>query len=364
MKFAATIVFLGVISGCASWGIPRLGPTRDGIAMPASTRDAAAARRGALMQSLPLFLAEDVRRQNARAIELIVSAPQKFVGAESFPKKGDGVVEVRVDILALALRKAGLVVPAGFDIAPENVLIAFGDRGVGPNPGERLAAQALETALFGRGVVAQDADDELRKLAKPLTAKNEAETVAQAIARGVPWLAMGRASASVGPELASSAWRAKAELRLSVYALGVSTLAVPWAGSADVVDVSSYAAVTRALEAVAQDAAARLDAFIQRQRGNRATLGVLVSGRKDPAFLIRLLESLRRTPGVAGASLALWRSLDDMAMIHVYAQSIKIDELAARLLRQDPSLRIESVETGDNRLTVSGPEIAPDDRGL
>ena len=311
-----------------------------------------------------MFIGEDVRRQSPQTVERLLAAPDPFIGQESFPKKGDGVVEIRVDPLSIALRKAGLVIPEGFDRGTESVLIAFGDREIGPNPGERVAADAFETALFGRGVEAKNADDGLRRLPHPLTAKTDADTVAQAAQFGVPLLVMGRTIVAAGPEPAASAWRAKAELKISLYELTVSTRPTAWDVSSEAVDVSSQAAAVRALEQSAQEGAARLDGWLKRQRGRQVTLGVLISGRKDPAYLLRLMRSLRRTPGVIAASLVLWRSLDDMALIHAYAVGLNVDELAARLLREDPSLRLESVETEDHRLTLSGPENSTsDDRG-
>ena len=254
--------------------------------------------------------------------------------------------------------------PPGFESGPENILIAFGDRTSGPNPLDRVAASSFETALFGRGRQAQDADDELLRLKKPLTAKTAAGAAAQAAAFGWAWLISGNASTSCGLEPLSNAWRATAKLELSTYEVGVSTTPMRWEVSGQSVDVSSVAAVARALEIASQEAAMRFDGEINRRRGGRATLAVLVSGRKELGYLLRVVKGLRRSRGIVAAALVMWNELKDMALLQAYAEGTKVDELAARLLQRDSSLRIDAVETEDGRLTLQGPQTSlSDDRG-
>ena len=68
--------------------------------------------------------------------------------------------------------------------------------------------------------------------------------------------------------------------------------------------------------------------------------------------------------GVEGASLTAWSSYEGMPLIHAYAAGLRVDELAARLLRLDPALRVDAIETEDGRLTLEGPEVPEnEDRG-
>lgn len=355
-------VLLG--SGCAS--APRPGPTPGGLAVRVQARDRAAARREALGSVLPLFLSDAAlgRRAEALEAEVFARAPE-FIGSEKIPKKGDGVVEVLVDPLSTALQKAGLIRPPGYASGPEVVLIALGDRATGPLPTERLAAEAFETALFGRGFQAQDADDTLARLKHPLKAKNEADAVAEAAAGGWPWLAAGRLTAEAAREPRADAWRAKARLSISLYGLSAPG-AAPERFDADgqALDVSSFSAVSHALEQAAQEAAARVDGALSRRRAGRATLGVLISGYKQPELIRRVVDDLRRVPGVEGAALATWHGPDEMALIHVFAAGLRADALAARLLHDDASLRVDAIETQDGRVTVEGPEVPEsEDRG-
>lgn len=351
------------LSGCASWRGPSPGPTDDGIAVAVKSREPAAARREALESLLPLFVAPAARAARAQAVDAALAAPG-LTGRTRLPKKGPGAVEVRVDAASAALRKSGAAVPPGYENGPETVLLAFGDRASAATPYEVLAADAFEVALFGRGLQAKDADDRLSPLKTPLKAKTEADAAAEAARMGWAWLAAGRAEASAEPEPTAGAWRAKARLTVSFYRLGVSTEPARLETAAQDVDVSSRAAVTHALELAAQDAAARAERRVVAARGGRATLAVLVAGRKDPAYLRRLVSDLRRVDGVAGAALVAWKSYDGMPLVHAYASGLRADELAARLLRLDPSVRVDAIETEDGRLTVEGPEVPEnEDRG-
>ena len=349
---------------CACAGL-RPGPTRDGVAVRVSAREKTAARREAVETVLPLFLTDAARRDKAAALEsAVLGKTGSFVGAERAAKKGPGTVEVRLGPLAAALLKAGLVRPPGYERGPELVLIALGDRTKGPDASERLAAEALETALFGRGIQAQDADDQLKKLSPPLKARTEEAAAAEAAANGWAWLAAGRAGVTARQEDQTALWKARARLSAALYASSGSTAPARFDADAEDVDVSSGSAMTRALEAAAQEGAARVEREMARRREGRATLAVYLAGQKSLAYTSQVLRDLRRVPGVEGAALVSWSDLDEMPLLHVYARGLQTDLLAARLLAGDASLRVGSIETEDGRLTLDGPETPiSEDRG-
>ncbi|MFI5349418.1 MAG: hypothetical protein ACHQ2Z_07735 [Elusimicrobiota bacterium] len=365
MKRASLLAALLLSCGCAS--VKRPGPTLDGIAVTVPAGDKAGARRQAVESVLPLFLSPGVRRDKAPALEQTVFAPKKikaFIGYQKLSRKGASLVEIKIDALSAALQGAGLVRPPGYASGPEVLLLAFGDRAVGPTPTERLAADALETALFARGIQAQDADDQLRVLTHPITAKTEAETVAQAAAGGWAGLVTGSVADVVRHDVPSSSWRGRARYSLSLYGVGRSTEPARLEADGDAFNVSSFTAVADSIEAAATTAALRVEGVMARKRVGRATIGVLVSGYRDPAFLNALVGDLRRTEGVEGAALVSWQGAEEMALIHAYAGALAADALAAKLLNLDPLLRITAVETEDQRLTIKGPEIpASEDRG-
>ena len=333
--------------------------------MPARDKDVA--RRQAVESVLPLFLAPESRRAKAAAVDQALFTPPKrtkaFIGALKVSKAG-AAAEVKVDALSAALQGAGLVRPPGYSSGPEVLLLALGDRAAGPTPTERFAADALETALFGRGLQAQDADDELLKLKHPITAMTESGVVTQAAEGGWAGVALGGVAEAVSREAQSRAWRGKARYSLALYGLGRSTEPARVEADGEALNVSSGSALTDAIEAAAQAAAMRVEKAAARRREGRATIGVLVSGWKDTAFLRRRVADLRGVEGVDGAALVAWRALDDMALIHAYAGALTADGLAARLLNADPALRVTAVETEDARLTIAGPERpAAQDRG-
>jgi len=365
MRRALLPALLTLGAACAS--APRPGPTEEGIAVLVPARDKAVARRQAVESVLPLYLAPDARREKAAAVDRALFTPPKkakaFIGALKVSKTGTAA-EVKVDPLSAALQGAGLVRPPGYFGGPEVLLLALGNRAAGPNPTEHFAADALETALFGRGLQAQDADDDLVKLRHPITAKTEPGVAVQAAEGGWSGVATGGVAESVQRETQSSAWRAKARYSLSLYGLGRSTEPARVEADGEALDVSSGSAVTAAIEAAAQEAAMRVEKVAARRHEGRATIGVLVSGWKDPAFLRRLIADLRGIEGVDGAALVAWKGLDEMALIHAYAGAYTADALAAKLINADPTLRITAVETEDNRLTIAGPELpASLDRG-
>ena len=359
MRRAWLLGVLLIASGCAS--APRPGPTIYGIAVTVPAHDKAGARRQAVESLLPLFLTPAARHEKAAVLDKAVFANAKamkaFIGYQKLSKTGQSLVEIRVNTLSAVLQSAGLIRPPGYSSGPEVMLLALGNRAVGATPTERFAADALEIALFGRGIQAQDADDELLKLEHPITAKTEAETVAQASAGDWAWLATGGVANVARHEVQSDSWRGRARFSLSLYGVDPSTTPARIDADGEALDVSSGAAVAHAIEAAAQEAALRMEGLMTRKRVGRSTIGILVSGYKDPAFLTRLVGDLRRIEGVEGAALVSWQDLDEMVLIHAFAGTLAADGLAAKLINVDPKLRITAVETEDGRLTIAGSQI-------
>jgi hypothetical protein len=339
----------------------------EGVAVTVPIADKVLARREAVESLLPLFLTPEARRDKSAAIDKAVFASPKktktFIGYQKLSKKGNSLVEVKINELSAALQNSGLVRPPGYSVGPEVLLLALGNRAVGPTSTEHFSADLLETALFGRGIQAQDADDDILKLKHPITAKTEADTVAQAAAGGWAGLVTGGVADVVRREAQSKAWRGRARYSLTLYGVDRGTTPVAVEADGEALNVSSFSAVADAIEQAAQDAAMRVEKVMAGKHVGRNMIGVLVSGYKDPAFLKKLVEELRETEGIEGAALVLWRE-DEMALIHVYAGTYTADNLAAKLINAYPELRITAIETEDRRLTIAGPDIpASEDMG-
>jgi hypothetical protein len=358
------IVFLLplVVSACAMWKTPDAGPTSSGLIVRVKNQDRRLARRDALENVLPLFI--DPLKERDPGVEAVLKRSGRFVGLERRLKTDGRLVEIRMDRLSEALRRTGAVVPAGYESDSQIVLIAFGDRSAELRPEERLAADAFEVAMFGRGQQAKDVDDQLIKLKNPIHAKSEEEMISQARQKGWGWLITGQVTTSARREARAGIWRATAQMTCSFYALTRSTQVTVIKTDASSVDVSSSSALTRAIEQSAEESAIRVDQLLTREREGRATLSVLMTGRKDLDYIRQVVDSLRRVPGVAGASLLTWKGADDLLTLNVYVDHLTADVLGARLLQQDPSLRVDAIETQDGRLTLQGPDIpANEDRG-
>ena len=188
-------------------------------------------------------------------------------------------------------------------------------------------------------------------------AKTEAATVSQAASGGWAGLIAGGVSDVVRHEVQSDSWRGRARYTLSLYGVDRSTAPERFDADGEALNVSSGSAVADAVSAAAQVAALRVEGLMSHKHGGRATIGVLVSGYKDPVFLNRVIAGLRQTEEVVGAALISWHGLDEMALIHAYAGTLTADALAAKLINADPKLRITAVETEDQRLTIGGPDI-------
>ena len=201
-----------------------------------------------------------------------------------------------------------------------------------------------------RGVAAADARDPLN--AAPFKAKTASEAVAAAAAGGVDWLVLGRTAASVEPDGQAGAWRADARLDAELYATKGSTSPVAVLAQASAVDVSSASARGQALEQAATEAAASVAARLEKGRSGRSEYMVLSLPPRDAAKIRSLVATLRLIEGVESASLGAWRGPEDAALVRVFAVGLSVEELAARLLRQDPSLRLAGVEPEARRITL------------
>lgn len=336
------------VGGC-SWGRLYAGATSQGEAVRVAALEPRAARRQALESVLPLFFAGPALREKSAALEEKVFAhAERFTGRERLAGRGEPVVEVRLDALAAALEEAGLLRPPGFADAESRVLLAVsepdGGYGIGP------VADSLRRALITRGVAAADARDPLNPA--PFKAKTASEAVAEAAAGGVDWLLLARTLASVEPDAQAGAWRAAARLEAELYATKGSTQPVSILAQASAVDVSSASARGRALEQAGEEAAASISARLEKGRSGRSEYSVLSLPPRDAKRIRALIEALRQVAGVESAGLRAWRGPEDAAVVKVFAAGLSVEELAARLLRQDPSLRLAGVEPGDRRITI------------
>jgi len=347
-----SLLFLPAIvlaaSSCA-WRRLAPGPSGAGEIVRVSSRQPPAARRQAVEAMLPFFFSEQGRVEKAAALEeTIFSHPERFTARERLSGRSEPVVEVRLDALASALEKARLLRPAGFASGPAKVLLALSEPDGGLGVG--LAADSLRRALISRGVSAADARDPLNPAR--FKAKTADEAVAEAAAGGVDWLVLGRAGVAVEPDAPSGAWRASARLDMNLYATAGSTEPLAAAARGSVVDVSSSAALGRAFEQAGEEASALVASRVGKARAGRSEYSVLCLPPRDAVKLRALVSALRRIEGVQAAVLGAWSGPEDGALLRVFALGLSLEELGARLLRSDPSLRIVGVEPGSGLLTL------------
>jgi len=344
----ALLVLAFGLGGC-SWGRLRAGSTSAGEAVRVTAREPGAARRQALEAVFPLFFSAAARQENAVALEEKVFArPERFLGRERAPKGREHLIEVRLDALASALESAGLLRPAGFAKGEGKVLLAIsesdGGYGIGP------VADSLRRALMTRSVAAADARDPLNMA--PFKAKTPETAVAEAAAGGVEWLVMGRAFAAVEPDEQAGAWRAAARLEAQLYATRGSTAPASISSQSTAVDVTSSSARGRALEQAGAEAAELIAARLEKARSGRYEYSVYSLPPREAAKIRSLVAALRLIEGVESVGLLAWNGPEDAALVRVFAKSMNVEELAARLLRQDPSLRLAGVEPEARRITI------------
>jgi len=298
---------------------------------------------------LPFFFSEQGRVEKAAALEeTVFSHLERLTARERLSGRRETVVEVRLDALAAALEKAKLLRPSGFSSGPAKVLLALSEPDGGLGVG--LAADSLRRALIARGVSAADARDPLN--AARFKAKTADEAVAAAAAGGVDWLVLGRADVSVEPDAPSGAWRSTARLEMNLYATAGSTESVAASARGSVVDVSSSSARGRAFEQAGEEASALVASRVGKARAGRSEYSILCLPPRDAVKLRALTLALRRLEGVEAAVLGAWSGPEDGVHLRVFARGLSLEELGARLLRSDPSLRIVGVEPGSGLLTL------------
>jgi hypothetical protein len=298
------------------------------------------ARRIVVKDALGLFLAPGTPAY-VRTVQAFGDRAADFTGRTRF-KKGQGVVELRFVKFLLALDKEGLLRPAGFSSREPRVLLLVSepqgilDLGVGP------AADALRRGLSAYGMTAIDGRDSLNEF----------------VAKGRDPAALIAGARRLGAELdpVTRTWRGRATLIADQYEVKSATPVAQSQSDASVLDVSSSAARGKALDTAGEEAASKVVVEIKRSLGGRSEGAIFVVGGGDLARLKSLLAAVRGIEGVAGAYLGVWRDEDGSVIIRVFMTGMKIDDLAARLLRRDPSLTLLSVESGDGRLTV---EVSP-----
>ena len=339
---------VALLLGACAFGRLRPGLTKTGATVPVSAPTLEAARRAAVADSLELFLAPGAPASTREAASLGERAAE-LTGRATW-KTGKGLVEVSFGKVLAALDKDGLLRPAGFTSKEPRVLLLVSepqgilDLGVGP------AADAVRRGLYARGINGIDGRDSLNQfLAK---GRDSAALAAGASRLGADWMLIAAASASAEYEPLSGAWRGRATVVADVYEVKATTPIAQTQSDASVLDVSSTAARGKALDSAGEALATKLAAVITRSQGGRSEGAVFIVGGTDVMRIKSLLAAVRAIEGVSGAYLGVWKSEEESVILRVFLTGLKIDDLAARLLRRDASLTLLSVEPEDGRLAV------------
>lgn len=348
-------VVLPLLSGCG-FGRMKPGLTKEGAAIPVAALTLDEAKRVALREAFDLFLAPG-SSVSVKAADDLAARAGEFTGKTRF-KKGKGVVELRFGKILAELDKQGLLRPAGFASREARVLLLVSepqgilDFGVGP------AADALRRGLYAHGMTGIDGRDSLNEfMAK---GKDPAALAAGAARLGADWLLVAAASASAELDPATRTWRGRASLVADQYQVKGAVPVAQTQTDASVLDVSSAAARGKALDQVGEEAAAKVAAEITLSQRGRSEGAILVVGPGDLSRLKALLASVRGTEGVAGAYLGVWRGEEESVVLRVFLDGFKIDDMAARLLRRNPSLTFLSVEPESGRLAIELPGARED----
>lgn len=344
------VAVLPFVSGCG-WGRMKPGLTKEGMAIPVVAQNLEEAKRAALRESLELFLAPGSSVSVKSADDLAARAGE-FTGKTRF-KKGKGIVELRFGKLLAALEKQGLLRPAGFTSREPRVLLLVSepmgilDLGVGP------AADALRRGLSAHGLAAIDGRDNLNEfLAK---GKDPAALADGAARSGADWMLIAAASASAELDPDTRTWRGRASLVADQYEVRTVAPVGQTQTETSVLDVSSAAAKGKALEQAGEEAASKVAAEIKRAQAGRSEAAIFVVGSGDLTRLKSLIASVRLAEGVKGAYLGIWHGEEESVVVRVFLSGFKVDDLAARLLRRNPSLTLLSVEPELGRLAVELP---------
>lgn len=339
-----------LLAGGCAFGRLNPGLTKEGAAVPVVARTLPEARRAAVEATVDLFLAPSSTQSAAISAELGGRAAELTARTKFKEREGRAVVEVRFARMLVELDKKGLLKPDGYSSREPRALLLVSeplgilDLGVGP------AADSIRRSLSARGMTGVDGRDALNEFK---TKGTEPAALAKGAARlGCDWMLVGAASASAEPDRASGAWMAHAALVSDLYEVKGAVATAQFRSEGAAVDVSSSAAKAKALEQAGEGAAAKAAEEIQRARAGRAEGAVMVFGVSDVGRAKSVLASLRAVDGVAGAYLALWRGEDESAVLRVFMAGMKVDGLAAKLLRRDTALTLLSVEPESGRLAV------------
>jgi len=337
-------------SGCA-FGRLKPGLTKAGAAVAVEAPSLEAARADAVRGALELFLAPG-SKESARISEAFGARAPDFTARARF-KKGKAVVELDFAKLLGALDKENLLKPAGFASKAPRVLLLVSepqgilDLGVGPS------ADAMRRGMSAYGVTALDGRDELNNF---IAKGNDPAALSAGAARlGADWMVIAAASASAELDPPTGLWRGRASLVADQYEVRTAKAVEQHTTDAAVLDTSSAAARGKALDQAGEGAAAKVVAAITRLRGGRSEGAIFVVGGRGLDGLKGLLASVRGIEGVAGAYLGVWRGEEESVILRVFMAGLRIDGLAARLLRRDPSITLLSVEAEDGRLAVELP---------
>jgi hypothetical protein len=291
-----------------------------------------------------------------QAADDLAARAGEFTGRTRF-KKGKGIVELRFGKVLAALEERGLLRPAGFTSREPRVLLLVSepmgilDLGIGP------AADALRRGLSAHGMTAIDGRDHLNEfLAK---GKDPAALAAGAARSGADWMLVAAASASSELDAETRTWRGRASLVADQYEVRTAAPVAQTQTETTVLDVSSAAARGKALEQAGEETAAKVAAEIKRAQAGRSEGAIFVVGSGDLTRLKSLVASVRAAEGVKGAYLGVWRGEEESDVVRVFLAGLKVDDLAARLLRRNPSLTLLSVEPDLGRLAVElpGPRV-------
>ncbi len=341
-------VLASLLLGACAFGRLKPGFTKEGAAVAVAAPTLDEARRLAVKGALDLFLSPG-STASVKIAETFGGRAAEFTGRERF-KKGKGMVEVSFAKFLLALDKEGLLRPEGFASRAPRVLLLVSEPAVLLDLGVGPAADALRRGLSAYGMTAVDGRDELNDfLAK---GKDPAALAAGAARLGADWMLVAAASAGAELDPVTGTWRGSASLVADQYEVKNAAPVGQIQSDAAVLDVSSAAARGKALDQAGEAAASKVAASIAHRRSGRSEGAVFVVGGSDLGRLKSLLAAVRGVEGVTGAYLGAWRGEEETAILRVFMTGLKVDGLAARLLRRDPSLTLLSVESEDGRLAV------------
>lgn len=269
---------------------------------------------------------------------------------------GRGTLRLRVEVayekLGRDLDALGLVRPAGLE-GPPKILISLKESGLASSPDVGRAADALRRFLAARGYAALDLGDSLSPGgSKPTGSRDEALAAARRLGAGI--VLLGQAAAAFSHERSEGYHAFTGRLSAEVLLAGSGASLGGLEAEASSVDVLAAPAAAKALENVAELAGEKLEAQLAERFRRGAEIAVLVSGPWSLEKAQRLLDGMRRVPGVAGAALA--KLEPGRCALRVFVEKLGADELAARLLQGldgfplqlrgvEPDFRLVELET-------------------